>query len=120
LPIDITKYPIAESPWPYATAAAQLNVWGYIPVGDHSREALFDPNGLLTWEKIDPDTGYKKAFVLSTPRWRALGMNEPVWPSKAILRAMETQEVFHRAGSNDEQHLSFVELTLARLYGGKG
>lgn len=116
---DITKYPIAGSPWPYATAAAQLSVWGYKPVGDHSQEALFDPDGLLAWEKIDPDTGHKKAFVLSTPRWQAKGMSEPVWPSQTILGAMEAQEVFQRAGSSDQEHLSFQALTLARLYGGR-
>jgi hypothetical protein len=60
-----------------------------------------NPEGFVVWEKIDDQTGERKYFVISNPRWRAHGMNEPVWPAAIITRAMRAQEIYHRFGSED-------------------
>ena len=103
MPLDPAIYEVADEPWPYKTVAAQLKNWGYQAVGDHSPEYLLDLSGLLHWEKIDPKTGRKKVFVISTPKWRTIGgADEPVWPAKVVSRAMNVQDVFQEAGSSDE------------------
>lgn len=103
MPLDPKLYEVVpSSPWPYATVAAHMTVWGYEPVGDHSEAAIRNFNGFLRWERIDPRTGQKKAWVITTPKWRVHnGKDEPVWPSAVIVEAMVAQEVFQRTGRTD-------------------
>jgi hypothetical protein len=113
VPLDPAQYAIAQSPWPYRTVAAQLTAWGYEPAGDHSEAALLNLGGFLRWEKTDPKTGRKKAFVIASPKWRTHGgKDEPVWPSAAVLEAMSTQEVFQRAGSGENNNGKSVETVM--------
>lgn len=117
--LDPKKYPPTLSPWPYRTVAAYMTVWDYVPVGDHSEQYLLDPDGFLVWERTDHKTGEKKAFVISTPKWSADGydMPEPVWPSRVIVREMEAQEVFQRAGSPDENTKGLIRAPMNRKDG---
>jgi hypothetical protein len=96
--LDPIKYPVAEQPWTYRRVSAVMTVWSYEPVGDHSQEAIFNLNGFLKWEKVDPRTGQVDAFVVSTPKWSARGSDEPHWPQDVIMEALCDQAVLHRTG----------------------
>jgi hypothetical protein len=96
--LDQTKYPRCDQPWSYRRVAAVMTVWSYEPVGDHSAAALMDPNGLLKWEKVDPETGQSSWFVITTPKWSAAGSNDPHWPSTLVMEALCDQAVLQRTG----------------------
>lgn len=109
-PLDPAIYQLAPQPWPYGTVAGYLKSWGYKPVGDHTPEYLLNPEGFVVWERIDPKTGQRQAFVVSNPRWRAHGINEPVWPGNVIATAMRAQEVYHRFDEIDVAACDVISL----------
>jgi len=101
MPLDPATYPLADQPWAYSTVDGTLRSWGYAAVGDHCPSSRLTLEGFLVWEKFDPKTQQIKVFTISTPRWRAHGFQEPVWPAAVITRALRAQEVYQRFGSDD-------------------
>jgi len=70
-----------------------MTLWGYDPVGDHSREAQMNLEGFLRWERVD-SSGQIFTFLISTAKWSS-GTSEPCWPAGVIVKELRSQHVFH-------------------------